>query len=61
MSIDDYERSIRQQIADMQARHRAEITPLVDALIQIEATKTAPSFCISIEQAKALRLLEKEE
>lgn len=54
------EGELRQRIADMQARHRQEISPLVDALIKLESMKAVPSmsFCISFEDAERLGILD---
>lgn len=54
MTIDEHESEIRQQIADMQARHRKEISPLVDMLIKIESLKPPKPLYISREQAVAM-------
>ncbi len=57
MSMNEFERSIRQQLFDMQERHRQEIKPLVDQLIRLEQLKTAPSITITLDQAIAAGLL----
>lgn len=54
MTTDEYEIEIRQQIADMQARHRKEISPLVDMLIKIESLKPPKPLYVSREQAIAM-------
>lgn len=56
---DDYERQLREEIANIQRMYQRAIDPLVKELVRIEAMRIRPMY-ITPEQAEQLRLMVKK-